>query len=153
MKNILVLAGLVVGTQLGGGLIGFLTQPQTMSWYDQLNKPWFNPPGWVFGPVWTLIYLLMAISAYLVWRKVGWKWSVLKWYFIQLALNYLWSILFFTLQNPFIAFLEIILLQIAILKTFVMFKRVSKPAGYLLVPYMFWVGFATLLNLAIVILN
>ncbi len=153
MKNFLVLVFFVLVPQVGGGLVGFLTQPGNDIWYQQLNKPWFNPPGWVFGPAWTLLYLFMAVSVYLVWRKVGWRWSILKWYFVQLGLNFLFSIIFFSFKSPLLAFFEIVLLQMAILKTFVEFKQVSKTAGYLLVPYLAWVGFACLLNLAIVILN
>ena len=153
MKNTLVLVGSIVITQLVGGLGALVTQPGIENWYQQLNKPVFTPPNWLFGPAWTLLYILMAVSAYLVWQQVSWDWSILKWYFLQLGLNFLWSFLFFGLRQPGLAFLEIVLLQAAILKTFVEFKHVSQLAGYLLVPYIGWVGFASLLNLAIVILN
>jgi translocator protein len=136
------------------GIIGSLFT-EIGSWYQDLIKPSFNPPNWIFGPVWTILYLLMGISLYLVWnskkskeRKIG-----LYFFFIQLILNSLWSILFFGLNNPLLAFIEIIILWFAILLTLIYFYRVRKAAGYLLIPYLLWVSFASILNYFILILN
>lgn len=153
MKNLFVLVFFLLIPQVIGGLVSVITQPSITGWYQQLNRPWFTPPDWLFGPVWILLYITIGISGYLVWKEIGWKWSVLKWFFIQAFLNGLWSILFFGLQQPFLAFIEIALLELAILIMFTKFKRISKQAGYILIPYLAWVGFASLLNLAIVILN
>jgi len=122
------------------------------SWYSEIQKPFFNPPSWIFGPVWTLLYLLMGISLYLVWTKKSDKKAFVV-FGIQLALNALWSILFFGLQNPALAFFEILLLWIAILVTITTFYKIRKSAGYLLIPYLAWVTFASVLNYSIWILN
>lgn len=126
------------------------------TWYATLNKPFFNPPNWVFGPVWTLLYLLMGISLYLIWitktdKKT--KRQALTFFFIQLGLNALWSILFFGLKSPSAALVGIIVLLIAICLTIRNFLRVSKLAAWLLIPYLAWVSFATILNLSILLLN
>lgn len=135
----------------GAGLVGSIfTFSSVNSWYITLNKPFFNPPAWIFGPVWTILYLMMGISLYLAWNT---KKISLKWFWIQLILNSLWSILFFGLRNPPLAFLEIILLWIAILLTIKSFWKYNKMASYLLFPYLFWVSFASILNLSIVLLN
>lgn len=140
-------------TQLAG-IIGSLFT-SIGNWYDNLIKPSFNPPNWVFGPVWTLLYLLMGISLYLILasktsknRKMG-----LYLFFTQLILNSLWSILFFGLKNPLFSFIELIILWFAILFTIIYFYKVNKKASYLLIPYLLWVTFAAILNLSIVILN
>lgn len=124
-------------------------------WYDLLNKPDWNPPGWLFGPVWTLLYTAMAVAAWRVWLKVGFSDGKLELsaYFIQLFLNGLWSQLFFSMQNPGLAFAEIILLMAAIIYTSVLFFRVDKIAGWLMVPYILWVAFATVLNGTIWMIN
>ncbi len=126
------------------------------TWYVTLNKPFFSPPNWVFGPVWTLLYLMMGISLYLVWiakvdKKI--KRQAIILFFIQLGLNALWSILFFGLKSPSAAFVGIALLWIAIFLTIRNFLQISKTAGWLLVPYLAWVSFATILNLTMVLLN
>ena len=142
---------------LGAGLLGSVfSAPVIGTWYAQLNKPFFNPPGWIFGPVWTLLYVLMGISLYLVWTKPGARKKhpyAVKFFFTQLGLNVLWSIIFFGLQNPLAALLEILLLQVAILITARSFQSISHRASLLLYPYIAWVFFAALLNLSIVILN
>ncbi len=133
------------------GIVGSIfTINSVNTWYTTLNKPFFNPPSWLFGPVWTVLYLLMGISLYLVWgnKKVN-----LKWFWTQLILNSLWSIIFFGLKNPAIAFIEIVFLWYAIFRTIKSFEKVNKIAAYLLYPYILWVSFASVLNLAIVILN
>jgi len=135
----------------GAGLIGTIfTFNSVTTWYVTLNKPFFNPPSWIFGPVWTTLYLLMGVSLYLAW---GTKKISLKWFWIQLGLNSLWSILFFGLKNPPLALIGIILLLVAIFMTIKSFWRKNKTAAWLLLPYLLWVSFASILNLFIVLLN
>ena len=124
-------------------------------WYDALNKPPWTPPDWVFGPVWTLLYLLMGIAAWIVWKTYGFRLAgtALGAFLVQLALNGAWSWIFFYLQAPGWAFLEIILLFIAIAVTTRLFFRKSGTAGWLMVPYMIWVGYAATLNGAIWVMN
>ena len=114
-------------------------------WYAALEKPSWNPPGWIFGPVWTLLYLMMAVSAWLVWRKVGFQ-RPLVLYFIQLVLNAAWTPIFFGAHELGWALAEILVLWSAILLTTLSFFKVSKPAGWMLVPYLLWVTFAAFLN-------
>jgi benzodiazapine receptor len=140
---------------LAAGAIGSLfTSSSIPTWYAALNKPFFNPPNWLFGPVWTLLYVLMGISLYLVWSR-GFKKNkdAITWFFVQLILNTLWSILFFGLKSPLSAFIEIILLWIAILVTLIKFHKISKNSAYLLIPYLAWVSFAAVLNFSIFYLN
>jgi tryptophan-rich sensory protein len=120
-------------------------------WYPTLRKPFWNPPDWVFGPVWTALYLMMAIAAWLIWRKAGFSGaaSALGLFALQLALNALWSPLFFGLRNPLAGLLDIFPLWAAILATLVSFWRISPLAGALMVPYWLWVSFATVLNFTI----
>lgn len=135
----------------GAGLIGSIfTFNSVNTWYVNLNKPFFNPPSWIFAPVWTILYLLMGISLYL---SRGTKKVNLKWFWIQLALNSLWSVIFFGLKNPMFAFVEIILLWLAIILTIRGFWKYNKTASWLLLPYLLWVTFASILNLSIVLLN
>ena len=126
-----------------------------LSWYPLLIKPSFNPPDWVFGPVWTVLYTMMGISAWMVWRKRGWAEGQvpLGWFTLQLTLNMAWSGLFFLYENPGLAFVEIIILWITIAATTVSFWSVDRRASLLLVPYLAWVTFATVLNFAIWRLN
>jgi benzodiazapine receptor len=121
---------------------------QPGEWYAGLVKPVLTPPAWVFGPVWTLLYLMMAIAAWLVWRTLGVYGALipLGLFLGQLALNALWSYLFFGLQRPGLALLDIVALWLGILATLVTFWRAYAPAGLLLLPYLFWVSFATYLN-------
>lgn len=140
--------------QLAGIVGTFFTISAIPTWYANLNKPFFSPPNSVFGPVWTVLYFLMGVSLYLIWTsKNKLKRSALKIFFIQLTLNALWSIIFFGLKNPLLAFIDIVALWITISLTIKHFYKISKPASYFLIPYILWVSFATLLNLAIVILN
>lgn len=125
--------------QIIGGLGAVFTTPKIQSWYMTLNKPFFSPPNWVFGPVWTLLFLMMGISLYLRWGKN------LKWFWVQLFLNLLWSIIFFGLEKPGWALIEIFILWWAIFKTIKSFGKTGK----LLYPYLAWVSFATLLNAGI----
>ncbi|MGB3345786.1 MAG: TspO/MBR family protein [Candidatus Humimicrobiia bacterium] len=139
------------------GLIGSLfTLSSISTWYAQLEKPTFNPPNWVFAPVWTLLFLLMGISLYLIVSKGVENKKVktaLSIFVIQLTLNMLWSFLFFGLQSLLYAFIEIIILGLAILLTIISFYKISKTAAYLLLPYVLWVSFAAVLNFSILILN
>jgi len=136
--------------QIVGGAGALFTTPKIQSWYINLNKPFFSPPNWLFGPVWTLLFLMMGIALYIVWNKkksLGDK--TFKWYWIQLFLNLLWSVIFFGLEMPGIALIEILFLWWAIFKTIKSFGETGKW----LVPYLMWVSFATLLNLGIWYLN
>lgn len=137
----------------GAGVIGSLfTSPAISTWYATLQKPSFNPPNWIFAPVWILLFLLMGISLYLIWEKrLGNKKAKIAVFIfgVQLILNTFWSILFFGLQFPLYAFIEIIILWLAILLTIVNFYKISKLATYLLLPYILWVSFAGYLNYSI----
>lgn len=133
------------------GLVGSLfTFNSITTWYVALNKPFFNPPSWIFAPVWTTLYLLMGASLYLVWKK---KKANLNWFWTQLVLNTVWSIVFFGLRNPLLAFFVVIFLWFGIFKTIKDFGKINKTASYILYPYLAWVSFAAVLNLSIVILN
>jgi len=139
-----------------GGLSGFATARGVSTWYPTLVKPSFNPPAWVFGPVWTVLYITMGVAAYLVWlRGIDAKGvrAALAVFVIQLALNGLWSILFFGNRQPGLALVEIIVLWVAIAVTIRLFWRVVPAAGVLLLPYWAWVSFATILNASLWWLN
>ncbi len=154
--NWLTCLGFVVGTELVGNIGSLATFSQINSWYATLVKPSFNPPNWIFGPVWTILYALMGIALYLVWLK-GLKKSegrlALGAFALQLILNVKWSFLFFGLHWPLVAFVEIVLLWLAIVLTIRTFSIISKPAAWFLVPYLLWVSFAAALNFAIWYLN
>ncbi len=142
--------------QFAGAVGSVFTASSLKDWYILLAKPVFNPPSWVFFPVWTLLYTLMGISLYIVWEKGLQNKEVrigLIIFGIQLFLNSLWSFLFFGLRTPYYAFIEIIFLWITILLTIFQFRKISKTASYLLVPYILWVSFASLLNYYLWILN
>lgn len=146
---------LAIGLCLGVGFLGSLvTTPSIVGWYATLVKPSFNPPNWIFGPVWTTLYILMGISLYLVWTSRTSKRNMAQnLFYLQLGLNALWSYLFFGLQNPLLAMWDIVALWIAIFLTIRAFVPVSKTAAYLLFPYLAWVSFAAFLNFSIVLLN
>lgn len=132
-----------------GFLSGFATQSSVNDWYLSLNKPGFTPPNWIFGPVWTLLYILMGIAAGLVWAKGFyhiWVKTALYNFGFQLLFNALWSVVFFGFKNPFWALLVILFLLALILLTIKWFNVVSRTAAYLLIPYFLWVCFATILN-------
>lgn len=137
------------------GIGSFATAPAITHWYAGVNKPSWNPPNWVFGPVWTVLYAMMAASAWIVWRRLGLAAAAtpLLFFAIQLMLNTLWSVFFFGLHNPGLAFAEIILLWLAIAATIYFFWRVRPLAGALLLPYLAWVSFAAFLNFTIWRLN
>ena len=141
-------------------IIGFLssmaTQTSIDTWYVTLNKPLFNPPNWIFAPVWTFLYVLMGVAAGIVWNQGFYhKWvkTALYHFGFQLLLNAAWSILFFGLRDPFIAFLDIVALIVLLLFTIRWFYIVNKTAAYLLIPYLVWVIFAAVLNFCIWQLN
>ena len=127
----------------------------TGGWYASLQKPWWNPPAWIFGPVWTLLYIMMAVAAWMVWRTGGWRAQrlALGFFLLQWLLNALWTPLFFGLHLPLLAFAEIMTLWMALLITTILFWRIRKIAGLLLIPYLLWVSFAALLNFTIWQLN
>ena len=138
-----------------GGLASFLTARGVREWYPHLRKPPGTPPGFVFGPVWTILYVLMAISAWLVWREYGWSGgrSALVVFFGQLALNMAWSGIFFGVRLPGVAFAEILILWLAILYTILVFYWLAPVAALMLVPYLLWVSYASYLNFGIWRLN
>ena len=150
--------GLVLSLLLAfgvAGLSGSVTVAAIPGWYGTIAKPWFTPPDWVFGPVWTTLYTMMAVAAWRIWRR-GPSPRVrqaLRLYAIQLALNGLWPLLFFGLQRPGWALAEILVFAPIIAVTLVAFWRLDRLAGALLVPYLGWASFATVLNATIVALN
>jgi translocator protein len=142
---------------LAVGFLGSLaTTPAIPTWYATLTKPSFSPPNWIFAPVWTTLYVLMGISLYLIWVK-GIKdkksKNALYFFLVQLGLNFVWSFIFFSLHSPLLAFVEIIVLWVTILITILNFWKISKTAAYLLLPYILWVSFASILNLFVALLN
>lgn len=149
---------IMVATCLGVGYIsGQATQSSVQTWFPTLVKPAFNPPGWVFFPVWTTLYVMMGVAAGLVWNRMDFQKEevrkALLYFFIQLGLNALWSVLFFGIRNPFLAMIEIVLLWLMIFETYAKFIRINKISGYLFVPYILWVSFAAMLNASIWWLN
>ena len=156
LNNLSKLAIAIIVSQSAGIVGSFFTAPAISSWYASLNRPDLSPPNWIFGPVWTTLFALMGIAAYLVWKKGLERREVkiaLAIFMAQLALNTLWSIIFFSLRYPGAAFAEIIVLWLAILGTIIAFARISKPAAWLLAPYILWVSFAAYLNYQLWILN
>lgn len=143
----LVIAAAVIGS--------VVTFPGIGTWYETLAKPFFNPPNWLFGPVWAILYILMAVALYLVWTKHASRDRNLGivLFIAQLALNALWSIVFFGLQSTLLGVLVIVPLLALIIATTYMFYKVSKKAAYLMVLYILWVSFATVLNIAVYLLN
>jgi len=155
-RKLLKIAIAVSVCLLVGFLSSFATQSSVNDWYLTLNKPSFNPPNWLFAPVWTILYVMMGVAAGLVWIKGFyhiWVKTALYHFGFQLLLNALWSIVFFGLKNPLAALFIIAILFILILVTIKWFKIVSQPAALLLLPYLLWVGFATALNFRIWQLN
>ena len=178
-NNLIKLFASIIICELAGVVGAVFTTPAINSWYITLNKPSFNPPNWIFGPVWTILFVLMGISLYLVWSKklevkneLNFKgkkpWNKLSQKFLsgswqkaniilifatQLILNIVWSFIFFGAHSPSVAFFEILMLWTAILFTIINFYRVSKTAAYLLIPYILWVSFASFLNYFIWVLN
>lgn len=135
-----------------GGLSALLTR-DSMDAFATINKPVLSPPGWLFPVVWTILYILMGIASYLVLTSEKSNSAALAVYSIQLLVNFCWSILFFNLERYLLAFLWLVLLWLLIVKMTRLFYRISKPAGYLMIPYLLWVTFAGYLNFAIYLLN
>jgi translocator protein len=129
-----------------GAAASVFTEPNISDWYAGLTHPSFAPPNWVFAPVWTTLYVLMAVSAWRVWRKTGWRSTVMALWFAQLALNLAWSFVFFGLHAPLPAFVELAALWLTLTATVLVFARIDRPAAWLLIPYWAWVGFAGVLN-------
>ncbi|KAF2514816.1 tryptophan-rich sensory protein [Flavobacterium salilacus subsp. salilacus] len=157
MHRILKIVIMVVTCVAVGYLSGEVTRESVTTWYPTLEKPSFNPPNWLFAPVWGLLYVMIGVAAGLVWAKIDDQKEVVKkglsFFAIQLGLNALWSYLFFGLHNPLLALIEIALLWLMIYETFIQFNKVSKTAGYLFIPYLLWVSFAMVLNTCIWWLN
>lgn len=144
---------------LPGWVGSYITFPKIQTWYQTLQKPDFNPPNFVFGPVWTTLYILMGISLYIIWNKkvsgksMQLKRVAIKIFSLQLVLNGVWSIIFFGFEQIYMGFIMICVLWVVILFSVTYFYRLSKPAGYLLIPYILWVTFAAILNFTILTLN
>ncbi|WP_395052218.1 TspO/MBR family protein [Flavobacterium sp.] len=157
MQKIVRIALVVSTCLLVGYLSGMVTQESVKTWFPTLVKPVFNPPSWVFFPVWTILYILIGVAGGMVWNHLETNKELVRkaflFFIIQLALNALWSYLFFGLHNPLLAFIEIIILWLFILETYNQFKKIDKVAGYLFIPYIAWVSFAMLLNGSIWWLN
>lgn len=155
MKKALKLIASIIVPFIAAGIGNLATIPNIPSWYAVLEKPVFSPPNWVFGPVWTVLYLLMGISLYLLWTQPSKrdKTKAFVAFGAQLILNTLWSIVFFGLHSPIGGVVVILALLIVIIVTMRYFWHFSKPAAYLLVPYILWVSFATVLNTSIALLN
>ena len=145
--NLPTLAASLALPFVAGAIGSYFTFPNIVGWYASLVKPSFSPPNWIFGPVWTGLYILMGISLYLVWKKY------LKLFLLHLGLNAFWSIAFFGMHNIALAFATIIALWAVIVYMIAKFYEVNKLASYLLIPYILWVTFALLLNLSILVLN
>lgn len=146
-----------VVTCLAAGAIGSIfTRQAILTWYAALEKPAFTPPNWLFAPVWTLLYILMGVAAFLVWRK-GWENRQVRIaliiFLIQLVLNVLWSVVFFGLESPLYGLIVIVVLWVGILFATLSFYRISRIAGVLMLPYLLWVTFAAVLNESIWLLN
>jgi tryptophan-rich sensory protein len=156
IMNMIRLIGSVFICQLAGIIGGIFTQSSVQSWYITLRKPVFNPPAWLFGPVWIFLYLVMGLALYLIWSsetRNRARDTALLFFFIQLGLNILWSFLFFYLKNPLLGFIEILILLVFIAITAWKFYQLNHLAGFLFIPYMLWVGFASVLNFFLWLLN
>ena len=154
--NILKLVTSLVVCQCAGIIGSVFTTPAIPTWYAALQKPAFTPPNWLFAPAWITLYLLMGIAAFLVWRvglgnrRVR---TALVIFLVQLALNSLWSVVFFGMQSPLYGVIVIAILWLMILLTILKFSRIAAAAAWLLMPYILWVSFASALNISILILN
>lgn len=141
---------------LVGAVAGLFTSSGVNSWYAIANKPWFNPPNWLFAPVWTVLYIMMGIAFFLIWRAdsdKSIKQTAMIFFVAQLVLNFFWSLIFFKLQQTGWAFAEMSIMWLLILFTIIWFGKISSTASWLLVPYICWVSFALILNYSIWKLN
>lgn len=157
MQKNLRIAAIVLTCLAVGYFSSLITRENIPTWYVTLKKPIFNPPNWVFAPVWTILYIMMGIAAGRVWNKVDNDLQNVKkgmyFFIVQLALNALWTYLFFGIHNLFLSLIEIILLWLMIYETMVQFKKVDKLASKLLIPYLVWVSYATILTASVWYLN
>ncbi len=163
VNNFFKLVIAIVVSELAGVIGSMFTISAIPNWYSTLAKPALNPPSWVFGPAWTTLYALMGVALFLIWKQHSnilenvrmlriWRIGIVV-FFIQLFLNALWSIIFFGLHSPGWALIDIAALWLAIVWATAVFYKISKPAAYLLVPYILWVSFASYLNYSIWVLN
>lgn len=157
MQKVLRISLVVMTCLVIGYLSGMVTRESITTWYPTLVKPVFNPPNWIFAPVWTILFIMMGLAGGIVWSKMESDEEnvkkAFKIFIIQLGLNALWSFIFFYLHNPFLALIEIVLLLLMIFETYSKFKKIDKIAGYLFIPYLAWVSFAMILNFSIWYLN
>ena len=149
-----LLVSLIIPIGLGS-IAGILTTKEIAGWYDSLNKPSFNPPSYLFGPVWTALYILMGVSMFIIWNtpKTELRQKALAIFGIQLFFNFWWSILFFSFHTVFLSVIDILLMWTLIIYMISLFKRIKPVAAYLQIPYLLWVSFATVLNISIWYLN
>jgi len=157
MQKIIRIAVVLTTCLLVGYFSGMVTRDSITTWYPTLVKPSFNPPNWVFAPVWTILYIMMGVAGGMVWNRLKQDPENVKkaftFFIIQLALNAAWSVIFFYFHNPFLALIEVILFWLLIFETHIQFKKIDKTAGLLFIPYLAWVSFATVLNASIWWLN
>lgn len=156
IKSLPKLIALIILCEVIGAVGSIFTFPNIPTWYAFLNKPFFSPPNWLFAPVWTILFLLMGVALYLVIESKGniiQKKLAIALFSIQFFFNVLWSFLFFGLRSPFLGVIGIIVLWFSILATILSFYKISKKSAYLLIPYILWVSFATILNLTIMLIN
>jgi tryptophan-rich sensory protein len=157
MNKISRILVVVVTCLVVGYFSGMVTRSAITTWYPTLIKPSFNPPNWVFAPVWSMLYVMMGVAAGLVWNRIDYDKEIVKkalvLFAIQLALNALWSYLFFGLKNSMLAGVEIVILWLMIYETYLKFSKINKISGYLMIPYLLWVSFAMVLNASIWWLN
>ena len=159
MTKFISLFGFLFVVFLISAISSKITMPAIHGWYATINKPSFNPPDWVFPPVWTTLYVMIAVSGWLVWNKLPGSFTAkistpqIKIYFLQLLANFAWSVIFFGMKMPLLAFVDISIMLVLIALNIRSFKKYSRPAAWLLVPYFLWVSFAAVLNLSIVTLN
>lgn len=154
-RNIFTYIGFIVLCQVAGIIGSIFTTSSVRGWYTTIQKSPLNPPSWIFAPVWTSLFILMGISVSIIWfsEKNDLRKKSLQIFFIQLILNTFWSIIFFGMKNPMLAFVEIVVLWFAILYTIILFRKINRKASCLLVPYILWVSFASYLNLSVALLN
>ncbi|MFM7017620.1 TspO/MBR family protein [Flavobacterium sp.] len=157
MQKIIRIAVVLTTCLLVGYFSGMVTRDSITTWYPTLVKPSFNPPNWVFAPVWTILYIMMGVAGGMVWNRLEQDPENVKkaftFFIIQLALNAAWSVIFFYFHNSFLALIEVILFWLLIFETHIQFKKIDKTAGLLFIPYLAWVSFATVLNASIWWLN
>jgi tryptophan-rich sensory protein len=155
LKRALLLISFILLPLIIGGISGYFTVSAISSWYSTLVKPSFNPPNWIFGPVWTTLYILMGYSSYRIYQspKSDIRNQALTIYGLQLIFNFFWSILFFKFHLLGVALIEISILLVLLIMMFIRFKQIDRTAAFLNIPYLIWVSFATILNASIWYLN